>query len=185
MSHYQKFWGTSATITEFNPQDDVSPTPICVAEFAPDSEDQDWVYATVGASRMEIPLSATHNTIPRLELFLYSRQQQPELARFLAGLATYPFVHQTFLSRGDTIRGTKPILSESGLADVLLTYPYFEADGFGIIHCNDKTHTYMVWVIPIYPSERQFIREHGWNALEDLFNENETDTSDFYRQPVA
>jgi len=183
--HYERFWHTSAAIVEFTARAMMTPKPIFVAEFPPNTKDEDWVYATIGTSRQALPNSALHKTLPRVELFLYSRQRSSQISEFLAGMASYPFVNRTFLSMGDTIPGTNSIMSESTISDVLLTYPYFEPVEFSVIHHKDKTHTFMVWVTPIYPSERQFVRDHSWDALEDLFREAETDTSDFGRKPVA
>jgi len=40
-------------------------------------------------------------------------------------------------------------------------------------------------VVPIYLSEREYIREHGYPALEELFASREVDAADLWRPPAV
>ncbi len=186
MNHYRDFWGKPKEVLVFDLKElSGSSTLIHVAEFSPESESEDWVYATIGAHNLvSNGGTSKESQVRKFEFFIYSRIQNQELAEFLAGLSIYPLLNKTFFSIGDTVRGDKPVFNGSGLSDVLLTYPYFEAKDFAIIH-HDGTHISMVWIVPIFPSERQFLHTNSWDALENLFREKEIDTSDFFRKAVA
>ncbi len=167
---------------------------VFVMEFAPSadpsSEDHDWMYTTVGASRQ--PLSYRENQAgevskPRVELMLYARHPQEALADALTDLATYPSRHKTFFAPGHTVAGSAGhgIVAGSPLTEILLTRPYFQSSDIEVIHHSDGSHTHILWVIPLYPSERRFVRQRGASALIDLFCDNETDTSDLWRPPTV
>lgn len=187
LEHYQKFWGYPREIFDFDVKEYTdSPHLIYIAEFPPNSDGEDWVYATVGNYNVDLSGRIKNEERSRkLEFFLYSNLPNPEIAKFLASLCVYPAVNKTYFSVGDTVRGETSILEGSALTDVLLTYPYFEERDFGIIHHTDNSHTLMIWLIPLYQTERQFVHESSWDALEELFRKNATDTSDFFRESVV
>lgn len=187
LDHYRNYWGDPEAIIEFDLQELTKKShSISIAEFSPHSENEDWVYATIGAADLHLLSSDLRgDQTKKIEFFIYSRRRNQEIVEFLAGLAVYSLVNKTFLFIGDTIVGDRPIVNGSKLRDILLTYPYFESKNFAVIHHNDNTHSSMAWVVPIFPSEREFLLKNGWDGLEDLFRENETDTSNFYRQAVA
>jgi hypothetical protein len=54
-----------------------------------------------------------------------------------------------------------------------------------VVHHEDGTHTQILWVVPIYLSERLYAREHGPEALEELFSTHDTDATDLWRPAVA
>jgi hypothetical protein len=156
-------------------------------EFAPTTPDQDWVYATLGASRTPLKDANTPKKDKRqrrIELFIYSNERNTELREILTRLAIYPFEHNTFFAPHHTVRGEKSIVEGSPLTDVLFQLPYGEPNEFWIVRHNDSSHTHILWVIPIYRSEKELVNQRGWEALRDLFEQQNTDTSDFRRSPV-
>ena len=73
------------------------------------------------------------------------------------------------------------IVKGSEITDAVLAKPsvgYEET--LNVIHTS-LYHAHLLWILPIYPSERVFLRTHGLNSLIDLFFENDTDISNFYR----
>jgi hypothetical protein len=73
----------------------------------------------------------------------------------------------------------------SPLTEILLGYPLFHPLDFEMIQHADGSHTHLLWVIPIYLSERAYIRENGYRAFEELLGEKKADTSDLWRAPVV
>lgn len=187
LSHYDRFMGSSISdifVLAQVPVDGIK--PIYVLEYSPPSDEYDWVYLTVGMSRLPMAAPAQISD-PRAELMAYSDRRYEELVDSLAGIAAYPFLHRTFLAQGHTIHGRdgQGIVAGSPLTDVYLTRPYYAEEGFEVIAHGDGTHTHVFWLIPIYPSERVFAAERGWKALEALFVEKDAPTSNLMRAPVA
>ena len=167
-----------------------APDPIIVAEFAPAEEDSDWVYATIGVSRKPMPdIDKLGGNVPyqRIELVLYANQADNSLRDIMLMLALIPFVDSSSLAPGDTVVGIaeEGIVKGSPLTEMLITRPYSASQEFQLIHHSDGSHTDILWAIPLYVSERIYAKEHGYKALEKLFQAGDTDTSDFWRSPVA
>lgn len=189
VNHYLDAFGQPNKIFQEDNIPEPAPNTIRVLEFAPPSPDYDWEYATVGASSRPMPADqgqgpeAQH----RIELLIYSRKRQPELADLLTKLAIYPFQLGTYFASGHTIAGTPgvAVVTGSSLTEILLIHPIFQEKEFEYIHHADGTHTQILFVVPIYLSERLYEKEHGRYSLIGLFGENRTDTSDLQRTPVV
>lgn len=186
---YNRSMGSAKNVFRFADVPESVPNPIYVMEFAPPLPEYDWIFATVGVSNKPMPHDATRNRInfdQRIELIIYARQHYDELPDLLAKLAVYPFYHKTFLAPGHTISGNgKGVVSGDPLTELLFTYPDSDSIEFQPIHHSDGTHTRLLFVVPLYPSEREFVRTQSMQDLEDRFFENKTDTSDLWRQPIV
>ncbi len=188
IQHYIRYWAQPATVVKFDHDGQLAPNPIFVVEFAPSEEAESWVYATVGASRQPMPYPDDwigEKPEHRIELFICARQRNYALREVLAGLAVYPFQYKTFIAAGHTIPGTHSIVPDASLTDILFTRAYGMQQDFETIHHSDGSHTHILWVVPIYRSERLFILQYGWQALIDLFFEHKPDISDFSRLQVV
>ena len=190
--HYHKSMGQEAGILKIDQAYEVAPSPVWVMEFAPPSEEYDWVYSTIGMSFEPMPgaindSKSSNNTYnPYVELMIYSKQRHEDLVDLLGRLAAYPFVENTFFAPGHIVAGNDAgVVSGSPLTEILLTQPFFEEPEFYTIHHADGTHTHVLWIMPLYLSERLFARQNGYMALIERFSENSTDTSELWRSPVV
>jgi hypothetical protein len=120
-----------------------------------------------------------------MDLVAYSATQQEALIGVLQTLSTYPFVLNTYFGWSHTIAGTpnSGIVEGSPLTDILLAPP--NPVEMAVVRHHDGKHTHILWVVPIYPSERLYIREHGYPALENKFASHEVDAADLWRPPVV
>lgn len=185
VQHYTHFQGPVSNVLEFANGPQAAPRPILVLEFAPPSPEYDWLYITAGMGHKPVPQGRWDHHI---ELLMYTRQQQEELATSLAQLAMYPYVHNSFFDVGHTIAGEAGagVVTGSPLTDILLTYVYAEAEGFDTINHSDGTHTQILWATPIYPSERVYAKQRGWkNLIETVFIEQEVQPADLWRPPAV
>jgi hypothetical protein len=188
VEHYYKYLGRETNALFFHNLPEVAPNPITVMEFAPPSNEYDWVYTTVGASRkLAIYKTPTDTLTGRVEFMIYTRKQYPDITKLLLKLAIYPFLQRTVFRVGDLVPGEQGsgVVEGSPLTEILLTYPYTEPPEFGILHNEDGSHVHILWIIPIYYSERLFAREHGYKELEKLFGRGDVDTSDLWRKAVV
>jgi hypothetical protein len=188
LAHYESNWGSANRILEIHRSRTTPPGIINVTEHAAKPNEHTWVYATLGISRYPMPYLITGDgkaTTHRIELFIYSKTATQELANLLISLGEYPFDNNTFLGIGHTIPGDSGIVPEAALSDVLFLKPYNEPDAFEFLQLTPELHIQMLWVVPIFRSERQLVLEHGWRALVQKFSEAELDSADFFRAPVA
>ena len=190
LEHYKHFWGEPKQLF-FSDRNNVSPPgPIIVAEFRSDDKTPIWTYATIGVSRypMPYPPNWRHDkSDKRIELLMYAYQPMQELVDLLGGLALYPFSQRTFLGVGHTIPGPRggAVVEGSPLTDILLIPALTEPKEFRILHIDQDHHIELLWVVPIYNSERLFVKEHGWGKLVELFSDKEVNAKDFTRLPVV
>lgn len=193
IDHYVKHFGLEPLTRHLYTRHDLPdavPSPLNVLQFGPLSDHAYWVYATAGMSRKSMVLPSqdadTSGEI-RGELLLYSDQSLEGIADSLAGIATYPFTNQTFLAEGHTIGGKlgRGVVPGSPITDILVAKPLYEEEDFEVIDLGDDCHAHVLWVLPIYPSERQYKIKHGFAALIDLFEQNEVDAIDSRRPPTV
>jgi hypothetical protein len=189
VNHYANAYGQANQTFQEDNIPEPAPSTITVLEFAPPSPEYDWEYATVGASSRSIPSEqgAGPDAQHRMELVVYSRKRQPELADLLINLSVYPFLFGTYFASGHTIAGSPGggVVTGSNLTEILLIHPIFQEPEFEYIHHKDGTHTQILFVVPLHLSERTYAKEHGYLELIDLFGKNKTDTSDLARPPVV
>jgi hypothetical protein len=192
IDHYNQHFGMEPTQRYIYADElpEEGPRPITICEYGPFSDDPYWRYVTVGASRVVMcqPEGWTGPEVAiRMELLLYADQSSERLADALVGIASYPFMRQTFLAEGHTIPGSpgRSLIDNSPLTDLLFSRPYLEEAEFEALHFANQDHAHVLWVIPIYPAERTYKATHGFDALTDLFQEQETDTMNLRRPPVV
>lgn len=187
LAHYVRYWGEPTRVQRFHYEYGGSQKPVLVAVFPPHDEGEDWVYATLGMSEMKMThpskLKNLFNEF-RSEVFLYADLENDELMENLFTIAMYPFEHKTLLAPTQTIPGNEGIVSDSPLTDILITRPYGEDEHFEIVHHINSAHTRLLWMVPIYRSERLLLKQQGWEHLKAKFYEQGTNTSDFLRPSV-
>lgn len=191
LQHYIRFWGEPRRVLESTAPPQTPPGPIYVAEFFLGTQQEPyWAYATVGASRSPMCYPETvqgQKSDFRFELLIYSLEQDAELIGTLRALANYPFYYKTYIGIGHRIAGSEGagVVEGSPLTDILFAPPLNEPREFASLHLDGNLHTDILWVTPIYQSERLYAQEHGWLKLIELFADKEIDSEDFQRAPVV
>ena len=136
-----------------------------VLEIPPGSVRGCWIYATVGMS-----LEFANNQI---ELFIYSPQKDDSLVELLTVCASY---HRNVLPLNlhHTVNIGRPWMAHSLCDHAFISLPYLEVEVFEFFKYGRKQiHCY--WLIPITIEERDYKIEHGCEALEQLFENNNFD----------
>ena len=192
ITHYIQLWGRPTyeyTFTyEMNLDSSHTPHPIFIFDFQPRSNRDYWVYATIGASSFTsnsreatvLHLSSSR----RMELFMLSNTQHTDLVHYLGTLATYPVRENTFFAEGHTLHSNTGVVQNSPLTDTLITRADFGGIADHIVH-NDGSHTHLLWAIPIYRAERMFAINHGWQSLQERFEQKDIDVLDVFRSSVV
>lgn len=186
LMHYNCLWGEPHECHRFlHPAAELL-QPLYVYIFADLVDPQTWIYATLGASRQ--PMTHTKpSREARMELFIMSNQPDEELVQSIGALAIYPFVKNTFLGEGHTIRGddTDGIVTGSPLTDILIARADFSEGRLDYVYHRDGSHTHLFWVTPVYRSERMYALEHGWRALIDQLEYQQVDIYNLWREAAV
>ena len=75
--------------------------------------------------------------------------------------------------RGEVIPLSTELAERMGFSAVYCTIPVFFDDDF-CAYEESSPPTVMVWVLPIYKSEADYIEANGWESFEDLLEEKAT-----------
>ncbi len=92
-------------------------------------------------------------------------------------------------SRGKAVLRGEVIPLSSGIAEIIgfealyCTIPIFFSDDF---HSYDATSpsTVMVWIVPLYQIEADYINKNGWESFEDMLEEKDPDLCSLERDPI-
>lgn len=184
LDYYIKLWGEPSRKEQYYHDLKHAPQPIFVLEFPPQSEENFWTYATLGASHRS--MKHPDGCDARMELFIFVEQQQPELFENMGALALYPFALDTYLGPGHTVIGEddEGIVAGSPLTDIFISRTFLEDDKPPYMCHADGTHTHFLWVMPVYRQEREYAAQHGERAMIDIFAQHNTNAFDLYRSPV-
>ncbi len=149
-----------------------------VLRVAPESDGEAWLYATSGAagSRPEGADGA--------EYVLLAPAQDPVIVEMLGALATVNADAPEGLGVGSILALGRPWIAQSWARHLLVLPPYPFGEGFEV-HRDDERRTVVLWLVPILAVEADYVREHGYKALEQIFERRETNVADPARTSVV
>ncbi|MEZ4374556.1 MAG: suppressor of fused domain protein [Polyangiaceae bacterium] len=114
---------------------------------------------------------------PALELHLilperFATRESGELQPFVELLSVTAWFHNTQakLNHGHTVNFGRSIISGSELTHGLLSLPYLDGPQLELLA---EPPTRCLWLLPITARERDFKRDHGLEALEEIFEREE------------
>jgi hypothetical protein len=179
LEHYENRWGKATQVyTISDPRVPAQANPLYVAEFTLPI-DRLTIYASIGMSRAPM-ISGNPQRDHRVEIFLGTFQPHPVLPKRIAMLAAYPHKGNKSIDNEHTIPLGEPIVPNSQLTSVIFTPPYFDPPGFHHINMGSY-HIRILWVIPLYESEREFKIKDGWKSLRKIFEEKHVAIGDLMR----
>jgi hypothetical protein len=166
LAHYRAHWQAQpAHLRSDRPSVQHIESSFQVLEFAPSAQRDMWTYATCGMSSWRV----AHP----LELHLFSASQDRELVDLLTTVAHYHQTEQT-LGLGHTVNFGIPWQSTSQCSYGLLSLPYLDGPNLEILHSGLRQVS-CYWLVPITKAERDFKKEAGLEALEELFDQQPLD----------
>jgi hypothetical protein len=87
------------------------------------------------------------------------------------------------LLRGQVIRLPKEVVDRLGFDAIYCAIPVFLDDEFATFN-GSQPPTVIVWLMPIYKSEANFVDENGWDKFEDILEEKGADLFSLRRAPL-
>jgi hypothetical protein len=149
-----------------------------VLRLAPGAAGQPWVYATSGATR----------TSPEREVgaeyVLLAPAADAVIVEMLAALATVNADAEEGLGVGSIIALGRPWIARSWARHVLVLPPYPFGPGFEVYEEGER-RTVVLWLVPILAVEAQYVRERGYEALEQLIERHAVNVADPARTSVV
>lgn len=83
---------------------------------------------------------------------------------------------------GDTYRQVPGLAEVSPMDALYVGRPLYQQPGFSPFD-NGAARVHLLWLIPVYDVEAEFVDEEGWQAFEQLMWDLDVDPTDFVREP--
>jgi hypothetical protein len=149
-----------------------------VLRMAPGAAGQPWVYATCGATQ------ASAEGDVGAEYVLLAPAADPVIVEMLAALATVNAGAEEGLGVGSIIALGRPWIARSWARHLLVLPPYPFGPGFEVYEDSGR-RTVVLWLVPILAVEAQYVRERGYEALEQLIERHAVNVADPARTSVV
>jgi hypothetical protein len=176
IAHLEKNWGSKGYILPegYGPKGKLD-ADFKVVEFAPGTKHEFWIYSTAGMS-----ISRKDNR--NIELHIFSRKQDRDIIKVLASAASFHRNNEP-LGLHHTVNIGTPWQDNSICDHGFISLPYLDGEDLEIFE-KEEEHLHNFWLIPITEAERDYKIEHGWEKLEDIFEEKRLDYLDAERKTL-
>ena len=180
--HYESVWGVTPQIHYWSqgPVQDL-PDNFSILEFPANNPKCAWIYATSGMWQDEDQECPNHSEL--LEIHLFSSERSNLLnsgdgnhIELLTMLARFHRVRAK-IGLGHSVNFGRPWIADSKCTHGLISLPYLDGPDLEDLDFEDKTIR-CLWLVPVTEEEIEFKKEHGLEALEQLFESTELDYLD-------
>lgn len=141
-------------------------------------------YLSLGMSDNVLKINESKSVRQELVFSAYTHTSSSLVVSFLMSMCEAILQRGRAVLRGEVIPLSFELAKKIGFEYAYCAIPVFFEDNFD---SYDKTSppTVMVWLLPIYKSEAEFIKEKGWETFEDLLEEKDPDLCSLGREPVV
>lgn len=143
--------------------------------FAPTESRNFWTYATRGMSQQG-------DSVP-IELHLFSPIETEAHVELLTVIAHYHLSGE-YLNLGHTVNFGRPWLPKSRCTHGLISLPFLDGPKLEWLESGSRRIRFL-WLLPITAGEVEFVKQHGVDALETEFEQQQFDYLDALRESVV
>jgi hypothetical protein len=140
-------------------------------------------FMSLGLSDNVLEISDEKQVRQELVFSVYSMAISTMIVSFLFSLCESIVNRGKAVLRGEIIPLSIDVAKRIGFEAVYCAIPVFFDDDFAE-YDESTPPTIVVWVLPIYQSEADYIRAHGWEKFEGLLEERDPDLCSLERVPV-
>ena len=138
---------------------------------------------TVGLSHHELRIADEKNVRQELILPVSGIGLSEMIISFLLFICELILKNHDAVLRGQVIRLPIDATEKLGFDAVYCAIPVFMDDDFATFG-ESQPPTIIVWMIPIYKSEADYIDANGWSKFEELLEEKDPDLFTLEREPI-
>lgn len=141
-------------------------------------------FLSLGLSNHVLNLSETKTVRQELVFSVYSMTISNMVVSFLLSLCEAILNRRKAVLRGEVVPLSTDIAKRIGFDAVYCSIPVFFDDEFSS-YDDSSPPTVIVWMLPIYQSEVDYIKANGWESFEDLLEEKDPDLCSLERASVV
>lgn len=158
---------------------------ITIARFRNQPTEGMSTYTTLGLSHHVLGMSQGQGREARQEFIFsaFDSVSSDEIVSFMLSFSGFVLTKHEALLRGQVIGPAAPIFSSSSMNSIYASIPVMFDDTFAACHTSTPS-TILVWLIPIFEAEANYINEQGWESFEDILERDDPDLWDLNRHLV-
>lgn len=181
IEHAEKFLGKISQGWKEKPSSDIDGLQVVCFKDAP-FEAVD-TFMTAGLSHHELRISDEKKVRQELVLPISRAGLSEMIVSLLLFVCELILRDHDAVLRGQIVRLPMDAAEKLGFDAVYCAIPVFMDDEFATFG-ESKPPTVLVWMIPIYRSEADYVDANGWSKFEDLLEEKEPDLFSLGREPM-
>jgi hypothetical protein len=182
IAHLESFLGP---ILVGSQGDESTPAGIQVVWFGPDRPFAGvTTAATLGLSHRRLSQPSGRNLRQELMLHLPTTDQPPNAAGVLLQVAAELLDGHRGLLRGEIIGPRGPLFAATQMTALYATAPVYLPDEFAVCPTGAGT-VVLTWLVPVTGEEADYLRTHGWHALEQAFLAENPDLTSLTRPSIT
>lgn len=161
--------------------------PISVVRFIGGEIAGSVTYATVGLSNRPLRCRVSDRDL-YIEIFAceYNGPESDDsLPGWLEIIAGNLVGRKSALLRGDVVRLDGPLRPSSSMVAFYVTLPVYFDDAFKSVQVEDGRRVAIAWLLPIGPTEIDFIERFGYGKFEEELGKVNPDLYDLNRPEIA
>jgi hypothetical protein len=179
IEHAEKFLGKISQGWKERPSSDGLQV-VCFEDVPFETVD---TFMTAGLSYHELRISDEKKVRQELILPMSGTGISEMLVSLLLFICELILRNHDAVLRGQVIQLPMGAAEKLGFDAVYCSIPVFLDDDFATFR-GSQPPTVIVWVIPIYKSEVDYVDANGWSKFEDLLEEKDPDLFSLERDPI-
>ena len=179
IEHVESFLGR----IDYGWKGDDSKSAISIARFRNQPVEGMNTYVTLGLSHHVLSIQNKRQVRQEFVFSTFDTVPSEDVVSFLLSFSDFILTKHEALLRGEVVGPAAPIISGSSMNAVYASMPVIFDDEFATFE-GDSPSTVMVWLIPIFESEAKYIKDYGWEAFEDVLEQQDPDLWDIGRTSI-
>jgi hypothetical protein len=131
-------------------------------------------FSTIGLSRYELTISDKKDVRQELIFPVSGKYSFETISSCLLFICDLILEDHTAILRGQVIKFPKEGAKKLGFDAIYCAIPVFMEDSFATFS-DSNPPTVIVWLMPIYKDEADFIESNGWEKFEDVLGRKNPD----------
>lgn len=161
-----------------------SPDGVQVVLFRDSPSESINTFLTIGLSSHDLSISDVKSVRQELLLSLSGVKSDENAVSLLLFVCDLILNSHKALLRGQVIRLPFEAAEKIGCKALYCAIPVFMDDGFATFN-ESRPPTVVVWIVPIYESEANYIDTFGWDAFEELLEKRNPDVFSLGRDKIC
>jgi hypothetical protein len=162
---------------------DESISHLTAARFKDEPFEGATTFSTLGLSDLIHTLENGKTFRQELLFSTYSYFSQEQVASFLLTFAEFLLSNKKALLRGDIIGPSTPIIIGTEMNSIYVTNPIVFDEKLAV-YGGLIPPTIVIWLVPVYEVEANYIRNNGWSKFESILEQCQPDFWDLKRQAL-